>query len=264
MVDNTGEAAYGGDLLGNIWKFDLTQSPPTVQLLGQAKDTGSKPQPITAKPELALVNDLYKVVYVGTGRYVGNADLTDPATQTSPVPNPVTAWMQSLYAFKDTSTNLGVLRNAAGMVKQTLTSSSATQRTVSSNAVNFSTQTGWYVDFNLADSPGERVNLDPQLALGTLIVTTNVPNTTACSVGGDAWVYQFNYLSGTFVANTPGGVVANKQTGALAVGMVVYQLQKGSIVGQLQRSDTQQVQQGIYTGPGSSPHRRTSWRELTH
>ena len=46
--------------------------------------------------------------------------------------------------------------------------------------------------------------------------------------------------------------------------MVVYQLQKGSIVGQLQRSDTQQVQQGIYTGPGSSPHRRTSWRELTH
>jgi type IV pilus assembly protein PilY1 len=264
MVDNTGTAVYGGDLLGNVWKFDLTKSPPTVISLGQAKDAAGKPQPITSKPELALVQDTYRVVYVGTGRYVGNADLTDPATQTSPVPNPITAWMQSLYAFKDKDTDLGTLRNATGMVKQTLTSSSSTQRTVSSNAVDFSTQTGWYIDFNLSDSPGERVNIDPQLVLGTLIVTTNVPNTTACAVGGDAWVYQFDYLTGKVVPNVSGGIVGNKQTGALAVGMVVYQLQKGSIIGQLQRSDTQQVLQTINTGPGTSPHRRTSWRELTH
>jgi len=265
MVDNTGLAAYGGDMLGNVWKFDLTKSPMTVQRLGQVKDSSSpsKPQPITSKPELALVNDTYRVVYVGTGRYVGNADLTDPSTQGIVAPNVVTAWIQSLYAFKDTGSDLGVLRNAAGMVKQTLSSSSATQRTVSSNSVDFNTQTGWYIDFNLTDSPGERVNIDPQLALGTLTVTTNVPNTTTCAVGGDAWMYQFDYLTGKAIPNVTGGVVGNKQTGALAVGMVIYQLQKGSLIGQLQRSDTQQVQQTIYTGPGSSPHRRTSWRELT-
>jgi type IV pilus assembly protein PilY1 len=262
-VDNTGTAVYGGDLLGNIWKFDLTSFPATVQVLGQAKDLGGKPQPITTSPELALVQDIYKVVYVGTGRYLGNADLTDPATQSSPVPSPITAWKQSLYAFKDTGTNLGTLRTA-GLVKQTLTTSGGgTQRTVTNTAVNFATQTGWYVDFDLTDSPGERVTLDPQLVLGTLNVTTNVPNTTACTAGGDAWSYQFNYLTGSFVSTSPGGVVGAKQTGALAVGLVIYQLQKGSVVLTLQLSNTVQVQPPAYTNPGTNAHRRTSWRELT-
>ena len=108
-----------------------------------------------------------------------------------------------------------------------------------------------------------RVTLDPQLALGTLNVTTNVPNSTACAVGGDSWSYQFNYLTGSYISTAPGGIVAYKQTGALAVGLVIYQLQKGSLIGQLQRSDTVKVQQNIYTAPGTAKHRRTSWRELT-
>ena len=263
-VDNTGQTAYGGDMLGNIWKFDLTKSAgTTVLLLGKALDPGGKPQPITTKPELAVAPDgMTPLVYVGTGRYLGNADLTDPATQTSPVPNPINAWQQSLYAFKDTNTSLGNLRSAAGMVKQTLTAG-ATTRTVSNVSVNLTSQTGWYIDFNLADSPGERVTLDPQLALGTLNVTTNVPNSTACAVGGDSWSYQFSYLTGSYVSNAPGGIVGYKQTGALAVGLVIYQLQKGSLIGQLQRSDTVKVQQNIYTAPGAAKHRRTSWRELT-
>ena len=48
-----------------------------------------------------------------------------------------------------------------------------------------------------------------------------------------------------------------------AYGLVIYQLQKGSLIGQLQRSDTVKVQQNIYAAPGTAKHRRTSWRELT-
>jgi hypothetical protein len=57
--------------------------------------------------------------------------------------------------------------------------------------------------------------------------------------------------------------VARKQTGALTVGVVIYQLQKGSLVGQVQRSETSMMKEDINTAPGSSPSRRTSWREMT-
>ncbi len=98
-VDNTATYVYGGDLQGNIWKFDLHRHDGQRSMrLGTATDASGNPQPITTRPELGLVNDIYKVVFVGTGRYLGLQDLTDPATQT---PQGDWAWQQSLYAFKD-------------------------------------------------------------------------------------------------------------------------------------------------------------------
>ena len=42
----------------------------------------------------------------------------------------------------------------------------------------------------------------------------------------------------------------------------VYQLQKGSIIGQVQRSETSMRKEDINIAPGSTPSRRTSWREI--
>ena len=261
-VDNTAKAVYGGDLQGNIWKFDLTKSPAGVMQLAQARDASNKPQPITTRPELGLIQETYKAVFVGTGRYLGQKDLTDPATQT---PAGAWAWNQSIYAFKDTDSALGNLRDAGNkLVQQEIQQVGGGQsRTVSRNAVNWATNNGWYVDLNPGNtSPGERVNVDPQLALGTLIVTTNVPLSNSCAVGGDSWIYQFDYSTGSYVTGASGNLVARKQTGALTVGMVVYQLQKGSIIGQVQRSETSMRKEDINVAPGASPSRRTSWREI--
>jgi type IV pilus assembly protein PilY1 len=260
-IDNTAKWIYGGDQKGNLWKFDLTKSDIQVTKLGQALDASGKPQPITTRPELGLVDDIFKVVYVGTGRYLGLRDLTDPA-KLDPVGD--WAWQQSLYAFKDDGSELGNLRKA-GLVEQTIKELSGGQeRMVSTNKVDWSSSPGWYVDFNPAGaSPGERVTVDPQLVLGTLLVATNVPGATACAVGGDSWIYQFDYRTGSFVKGSPGDLVARKQTGALTVGMVVYQLEKGSIVGQVQRSETSMRKEDINIAAGSMPSRRTSWREIT-
>ena len=57
-------------------------------------------------------------------------------------------------------------------------------------------------------------------------------------------------------------MVARKQSGVLTVGTVIYQLQKGSLVGQVQRV-TDMVPDDIPTAPNASPSRRTSWREMT-
>lgn len=261
FVDNSVKWVYGGDQLGNIWKFDLTVSPATVKRLGQALDANGIPQPITTKPELGLVNDTVKVVYVGTGRYLGLKDLSDPATQT---PKGDWSYQNSLYAFRDDDKPLGNLRKA-GLVQQTIIDlAGGQQRTATQNQVDWNTTLGWYIDFNPGGaSPGERVTVDPQLALGTLLVATNVPGATACAVGGDSWIYQFDYKTGSFVYGAPSNLVAKKQTGALTVGMVIYQLQKGSIVGQVQRSETSMRKEDINVTPGAAPSRRTSWREIT-
>ena len=94
-------------------------------------------------------------------------------------------------------------------------------------------------------------------------MTTNVPGASACAIGGDSWVYQFDYRSGTYVGGSPNNLVARKQTGALTAGLVVYQLQKGSLVGQIQRSETTTRREDIITATPPMKSRRTSWREVT-
>ena len=114
--------------------------------------------------------------------------------------------------------------------------SGGTERTITRNNVDWKSDNGWYVDFNPGNkSPGERMNVDMQLTLGTLTIATNIPDGSACSIGGDSWVYHIDFRTGSYVEGVTNKIVARKQTGVLTVGTVVYQLQKGSLVGQVQR-----------------------------
>jgi hypothetical protein len=93
--NNTTQRVYGGDLLGNLWRFDIngdipvTVDPPVydAQRLAKLVDAEGVAQPITSKPELGKVGS-HPVVFVGTGQLLGSDDL-------------VTAQQQSLYAIKD-------------------------------------------------------------------------------------------------------------------------------------------------------------------
>jgi type IV pilus assembly protein PilY1 len=222
VTDATLRYVYGGDQLGNVWRLDFgppmapvtppavppAPPPATLSHLATLADANGKRQPITTKPMLSTIG-VNKVLYIGTGRYMGGKDLSDPATQV-PI-DTTTAWQESLYAFKDKGTDYGNnLRTGAQLVTQTLSALSPTTRTVTTNAVDWNAKDGWFLDFNPGNaSPGERVNIDPDLVLGTLIVTTNVPvaatGGASCSVGGDSWQYQFDFRTGSFVPNANGG-----------------------------------------------------------
>ena len=239
---------------------------PTPKKIAQTLDGSGRPQQITTRPELGLIDDTYTVLYVGTGRYLGLSDLTDPATQT---PASTDAWQNSLYAFKisphdNSDTIYGNLRGTGnGLVNQKITVVSATTRTTSTNTVKWAGSNGWYLDFNPSnDSPGERVNIDPQLVLGTLIVATNVPGGGACSVGGDSWFYQFDYKTGQYVVSSPGNLVAAKIQGAMSVGVSVFQLQSNAIGIVDMRSDAKPTQPGFNGAPASATAKRSGWREL--
>jgi type IV pilus assembly protein PilY1 len=263
--DNTAKFAYGGDLYGNVWKFDLSTGTPTMLLLAQLKDAGGKPQSITTRPELALIQG-FPVVFVGTGRYLGTDDLSDPALLAPPLG---WAYRQSFYAIKDKGTSYGNFR-AGNVVVQTITDTGGITRSNSNNAVDWALKDGWYVDFNPGgSSPGERVNIDPQLVQGTLVVVTNVPNNNACTVGGDSWIYQFDYKTGANPKSTiglagagAGGYSGTKFTGKITVGLVVVRLPSGVFKGIATVATGEKVLLPIAPPPGPGTARRVSWREL--
>jgi type IV pilus assembly protein PilY1 len=260
VVDNTSPYVYGGDLLGNVWRLDLTAAAAASNI-AQLKDSAGKPQPITTRPELGEIEG-YRVIFVGTGRFLGVSDLSDPATLVPPLPY---AYQQSFYGFKDSGIDNGNLRVNPNMKQQTLTQVSNTMRTVSSPIdVDWNSDTGWFIDFNPGNnSPGERVNIDPQLILGTLLVFTNVPETNACTGSGSSWFYQFDYLTGSYVSTSALGTVGQKIfSDALTVGNVVIQLPSGAIKTIITGDTGIKLTQGVNVGSGAIGTRRISWREL--
>ncbi|HEX4984926.1 MAG TPA: PilC/PilY family type IV pilus protein [Burkholderiales bacterium] len=258
-IDNTGKYIYGGDLLGNVWRVDMTATTPTALNLGTLTDASNRPQSVTTRPELAEIQG-NRVVYVATGRYLGTNDLIDPATL---VPASTDAYQQSVYAFKDKGTGYGNVRSSAGLVQQSITIIDDSTRTTSTNAVDWSTNNGWYTDFNPSnDTPGERVNIDPQLVLGTLLVVTNTPNTDACTIGGESWLYQFNYQSGQFLLTSMNNAVGNKLGNAITVGIVVVRLPGGSLKAITTDASGTKNTVGVNIGGATASGKRTSWREI--
>lgn len=259
VTDNTSLYVYGGDLLGNLWRFDLQPALPalpTVKHIADLKDAGGKPQSITAKPEITKINGK-PMIYIGTGRYLGGDDLSDPATLIPPQP---WAYQQSIYAIRDTDVDYVNIRTSGRLVEQTLTDLGTT-RSVSSNTVDYGNKDGWFIDLNPGNtSPGERANLDIQIASGTLVVVTNVPNNTPCTVGGDSFLYSFDFKTGGKIDTAP--YAGQKITGQVAVGNIVIQLPDKSIKTIVTGATGDKTSFPVPRNSGAEGARRISWREI--
>ena len=269
-TDNTVLAVYGGDLGGNLWRFDVNGSVgPSgyeAQLLAVLKDGSGNRQPVTTKPTVSLVKG-QKVIFVGTVRFLDTSDVTDTS-------------QQSMYAIKDPWTTGGAAStaifdnpgddrvasasNSKGFVKQSLswhdcptgTSSSicnspARVMKVTRNSVNFATDNGWFIDF-INDS--ERLNTNPALGLGMLTMVTNAPSLLACDVGGKSYIYFLDYETGGYIvsATNPGGVggyqLANSFASAPTI--VVRSSPDGGIAAPVVMTVIQDTSK--YVGPGSA------------
>jgi type IV pilus assembly protein PilY1 len=211
-TDNTALAAYGGDLDGNLWRFQLDASRPdylTATLVATLKDKDGNPQPITVIPELTTVN-FHRVIVLGTGKFL---ELTDRAAPFS---------TQTIYGLRDDLKVTGgpVIKDVRDPadVKVRVFGPGAVEdeRTIEpGDAPDWNTQHGWLVD--LPDS-GERVNIDPIVQLGLVSVPSNVPTSDTCSAGGYAWFNFIDVATGGVVP-APGNTMASKKHGnALLVG----------------------------------------------
>ncbi len=265
-VDNTTDFVYGGDLMGNVWRFDLSGN--SVASWGIAKfavlrDAGGVTQPITTTPELAknIINNIaYRFVYVGTGQYLGNSDVPCPTGGCVPVrtPNSHATQTQTMYGLVDTLTAALPDPLRSSLVQQIFTTVGST-RTASSNPVDVTTKNGWYID--LLDT-GERINTDPVLASGALTFTTNTPTATVCVPGGSSWLYLLNYMTGGTLTNSTVPWSGMSLGNALASRPVLIQLPSGQEVVLVRKSDATTVAQNVPLPPSSSTGKRVTWREL--
>jgi type IV pilus assembly protein PilY1 len=268
-ADNTGTYVYGGDLLGNLWRFDINlpeaagTNPFRVATL---KDATGNVQPITVRPELAnLFNK--RMIYVGTGKYLEVSDLTDTSKQT-------------LYAITDTNdTNAtstlndprndvvtGIVGNISALVKQEILDAGGFRKIKTpANTIDYAKQRGWYID--LPDT-GERQNIASRLVDGTLIVPTIVPSNTICSPGGYGWLNYLDYKTGGAVEDTSstfaGLNLVSTKFSAPIVGVNVYKINNKNVVNVTGANDPTPVKMDVPFDPTASGGKvsRVIWREL--
>jgi len=192
-LDNSSETAYAGDLEGNLWRFNLlTAAASKVIDLGNG-------QPITAAPELGEIGGK-PVLFFGTGRYLGEGDLTLNQTQ-------------ALYGLVDNGSTL----SKASLVQQVVSGSS-----ISNNPVDWTTNGGWYV--NLPDSK-ERVHLEAKLIMGTLVFASTVPEASECQPGGYSHLFFLDYRTGGGVGT---GAAMLKYVSPI-VGVSAFKLPSGTV-----------------------------------
>lgn len=253
-VDNTVDYVYGGDLYGNVWRFDLTGNNTSgwgVENFAILTDASNATQPITVAPELTSISGA-RMVFVGTGMYLGSSDIPG-----STGANSSSSQTQTMYGLRDSLVTLPTpLR--ANLQQQTLTTS-GTNRTSSNNTVDYTTKKGWYIDL---PGTGERVHTDPALALGTLVFTTNLPNSTVCQPGGSSWEYFINVKTGGLAdySTVPWSGIFLGDT--LASRPVLIQLPSGKVVSLVRTSDAQTLKQDVPVSPPGTSAKRISWREI--
>lgn len=195
------DAAYAGDLQGNIWKFDLSGTDPNSwataysgNALFSAKNSSGNAQPITAQPKVSGHPDGGYMVFFGTGRYLANSpgggDLADTSVQT-------------FYGIRDNSAAISTTDRSelqAQTILEQGTFGSANIRTTSQNSVDWTTQKGWYLDLVEPPSPGtargERVVSMPLVIADRVIFVTLIPNTDPCTPGGESWLMELSVLTG--------------------------------------------------------------------
>lgn len=266
--DNTALWVYGGDLLGNVWRFNMATK--SVMKFAELK-YGGVAQPVTTRPELAKITDK-RVVYVATGKYLELSDLS-------------TTQKQTFYAIKDddaTATFVDPRSSTSGsnkMVQQEMTNSGATRIISPSNChdITFVTDRGFFVDFpdlytsaTSGTSASERAHIDPQLQFGTLLIPTTVPASDVCAPGGYGWLNFVDYKTGCMVS---GGDIAGQKTNSPIVGINVVTLPSTADVSINERikvsvvtadNPTPQLIQGVPfdASQGKFIGKRAIWREL--
>ena len=243
--DGVIEAAYAGDIMGNMWKFNLSDTDHSKWEVGyksgskklplvRVVDSAGVPQPISATPTLGYNSlktrkvgaiDVPSVmVYFGTGKYYETTDSS--STQ-----------IQSVYAvadieshvFQSNSDRLGKLE------EKEITAESASgnllKRTVTNDVtpasgtpeIDWNNKFGWFIDLKLKSgvAKGERVISKPLLVFDRLIFATFIPSTNQCDYGGTGWLMELTGVGDKYVGKSVLGVNVNTQLESIILGDLI-------------------------------------------
>jgi type IV pilus assembly protein PilY1 len=214
-VDRDGKVdfIYGGDLRGNMWRFDVRSNNDSQwtmvanhKVVFTAKDSGGIAQPITARPTIGLhpASLAGYMVYFGTGKYMETTDATSAGSTT-----------QTFYGVWDDINGLSGITppsTRAGLLQQTVVGTpiinGSDYRIISDNAMVWRagspapspSYVGWYLDL---PTLGERQVTNPVLRGSRAIFTTVIPSNDPCTNGGEGWLMELDIANGGRLDETP-------------------------------------------------------------
>lgn len=197
-ASNVVQAAYGGDLLGHMWKFDLSSTTPSswsVAFSGLPLFTapGGATQPITAQPTLVTNSTSGKMVYFGTGKLNETTDKT-------------TTDAQGFYAIWDADGGAGNYTTAnlqAQSIAGFTTVGTTQYMTTSTTTTNYTSLKGWYLPLVSGTKlTGQRVIYPATYSSGNILFTTaGVDTTDPCSSQGSGYLVILDALNGRMLTS---------------------------------------------------------------
>lgn len=187
--DLTTDVVYAGDLLGNMWKFDLSSADPADWSVAYKLFQAS--QPITTAPDVGEHPNGGFMVFFGTGKYLETSDVASaPGNSFYGIWDkgvPVTTGLvtQTLVTIPDITDSKGVTYS---------------YRSATKNTIDWAVNTGWSIA--LPNNP-ERVVADPILRGGRVIFTSIIPSGALCTAGGTSWLNEVDWLTGGLLDAPP-------------------------------------------------------------
>jgi type IV pilus assembly protein PilY1 len=251
--DFTVTEVYGGDLAGDLWRFDLKAAsgsyPAPVQaaLLENPIGTG---QPITTEPRIEIdIKGVVRWVFLGTGKLLGLSDL---------LANAATDQTQSFYAFRDGSVTAPL---STGLP---LTRTQLVELTDPLLGITVPLdKNGWFIDLaNTATTPAQRVVNEPTANEGVIAWIGQVPTTDPCRPGPVSTVFAVEYATGrSRLTNYAGVPVANFTTTSTALRVMFVKV--GGRVRAVLSTERGALERlpGQFGYGGSNPV-RLNWREI--
>ncbi len=190
--DGTADAIYAGDLLGNLWRLDVSAASgnyPDPVKIAELRGADDLPLPVTARPLVVVQPETdRRWVTVGTGRLLDETDkgITQP---------------QRFYAILD---GFGVKPFAAADLPSGITypikNNKLRELTDIQGRIelDLASEIGWYLDLGrVASGPGWRVIADSSAFFGAVTFSAMVPSATdPCSPSGDSRVYTIDLGTG--------------------------------------------------------------------
>ena len=226
-ADGTSDAFYAGDLLGNVWRLDVTAAAGAPGAAGSyaaptkiaslISPSNNLPQPITTRPIVIVDSNTYKrYVLIGTGSLLDNRDINNNQVQSFYSINDGTAG-----AFFTTATLPATANNGFPIVRADLNANNTGITGIGSNPAN---PLGFYVDLAIsANNVASRVNTQFAATQGVVAFAANLPNGDACNPDGTYSKYIMNFVTGaSILKDSTGAIVSTIVVAGSAVDVTFY------------------------------------------
>ena len=250
--DSLTDAAYAGDLLGNVWRLDLSgigaiPAPTKIAAFGDK-------QPITVAPIIEIdKGTLRRFVFIGTGRLLADSDIASTV-------------QQSFYAILDgtqaapyTSANLPANGSYPVSRAQMIDNTETIKDGIVADA---SKPMGYYIDLGASGTSPYRVNIDMISSAGVVAFVANSVGGDACTPSGKNKLFAISYGSGKSVITLSGQTLESFGGEGLATSLSFFR-KDGATTSRINISNDLGESKNVIVDPSAgTSFTMLNWREV--